>query len=214
MSETVESWKRPSRAERREALLEVAAREFASGGWGETSVDQIARAAGVSAPVLYTHFGSKRGLFIELLERHGAALIERISTAVAAQSTPEAQTRASIEAFFDFVSADPFAWRTLFRDPAADEEIAGRQRAAQNETTHLIASMFVAGGAPGDRIEDVTLVAQLFKSALNGIAGWWWEHRDINRAHLIELAHQTLWHGIGSLPGTEPTASSASLGTS
>jgi AcrR family transcriptional regulator len=196
--------RRPSREQRREALLAVAAREFAGGGWAETSVDQIARAAGVSAPVLYTHFGSKRGLFLVLLERHGAALLDRIGTAVSAQPTPETQLRASIDAFLDFVANDNFAWRTLFRDPVADLEIATRQRAAQVETTHLIARMFVAGGAPAENEAEVTLVAQLFKSALNGLAAWWWDHPELDQQRLATLAHQTLWHGVGSLPGTQP----------
>lgn len=196
--------KRPSRAERRDGLLAVAAHEFAAGGWGETSVDQIARAAGVSAPVLYDHFGSKRGLFIELLERHGDALLARIAEAVAGEHSPEGRFRASINAFFTQVCDDPFACRTLFREPAADQEIAERQRAAQEQTTHLIAEMFIAGGAPKERRGDVILVAHLFKSALSGLASWWWDHPAFDTDHLVDLAHRALWNGIGSFPGTEP----------
>jgi len=127
--------------------------------------------------VLYDHFGSKRGLFLELLERHAASLLEHIASAVAAAEDPESRLRASIEAFFAFVGSEPFAWRIVFRDPATDPEIAARQGAAQDKTTHLIATMFVAGGAPPELLDNVTIVAQLFKSALNGLAAWWWEPR-------------------------------------
>lgn len=136
----------------------------------------------------------------------GGALLATITEAVEAQPDAERQLRASIAAFFALVASDPFAWRTLFRDPPTDPEIATLQRAAQEETTGLIASMFIAGGAPAARRGDVTLVAEMFKSALNGLAAWWWEHPELDREHLVELAHATLWHGIGSLPRDAPAA--------
>lgn len=194
---------RGTRQQRRAALLDAAAEQFARTGWAETSIDQIARAAGVSAPVLYDHFGSKAGLFTVLLDRHVDALITRITRAVDAQDTAEGRLRASIGAFLDFVQADPFAWRTVFRDPPADPQIAERHQTAQDAATHLIAGMFIEGGAPAELEDDVTLVAQLFKSALNGLAVWWWEHQDLDRNHLVDIAHTALWYGIGAFPTTE-----------
>lgn len=51
----------------RERLLEAAVRLFAAKGYAATTVRDILRAAGVTAPVLYYHFGSKEGLFVALL---------------------------------------------------------------------------------------------------------------------------------------------------
>jgi len=50
----------------RERLLAAAARLFAAKGYAATSVRDILKAAKVTAPVLYYHFGSKEGLFIGL----------------------------------------------------------------------------------------------------------------------------------------------------
>ncbi len=62
----------------RERLLKVAVRLFAAKGYAATSVRDILRAADVTAPVLYYHFGNKEGLFLALV-REG---VQKIETAV------------------------------------------------------------------------------------------------------------------------------------
>jgi TetR/AcrR family transcriptional regulator, mexJK operon transcriptional repressor len=62
---------RPKRqeAERRlKHLLDIAQRHFLAAGYRETSVERIAREAGVAKKTLYHHFGSKAGLFTTILE--------------------------------------------------------------------------------------------------------------------------------------------------
>jgi AcrR family transcriptional regulator len=56
----------------RERLLDAAVRLFAAKGYGATSVRDIVRAAGVTAPALYHHFGNKEGLFLAIV-RAGSA---------------------------------------------------------------------------------------------------------------------------------------------
>jgi AcrR family transcriptional regulator len=51
----------------RERLLEAAVRLFAANGYAATSVRDIVRAAGVTAPALYHHFGNKEGLFLAIV---------------------------------------------------------------------------------------------------------------------------------------------------
>ena len=48
--------------QRREQLVQVGRKLFAEKGFGGTSVEEIAAAAGVSKPVVYEHFGGKEGL--------------------------------------------------------------------------------------------------------------------------------------------------------
>ena len=68
-------------AKRRLQLLAVALDVFAERGFYSTSMNDVADAAGVTKPVLYQHFGSKRELFVELLGEIGAGLSEVIGTA-------------------------------------------------------------------------------------------------------------------------------------
>lgn len=55
-------------AERRRQLVEAAIRVFTEGSYRGTTTAEIARAAGVSEPILYRHFASKRDLYLAALE--------------------------------------------------------------------------------------------------------------------------------------------------
>jgi AcrR family transcriptional regulator len=55
-------------AERREALIETAIKVFSDGSYRGTTTAEIARAAGISEPILYRHFTSKRALYLAALD--------------------------------------------------------------------------------------------------------------------------------------------------
>jgi AcrR family transcriptional regulator len=66
-------------AERRDALVDAALRVFGDGSYHGTTTAELARAAGVSEPVLYRHFASKRDLYLACIEeswRHLRAVWE------------------------------------------------------------------------------------------------------------------------------------------
>jgi AcrR family transcriptional regulator len=54
---------------RREQILETARRLFAERGYAQTTLEQIARGAGVALPTVYAAFRSKRGLLDALMKR-------------------------------------------------------------------------------------------------------------------------------------------------
>ena len=65
------AWSRSTRlpaAERRQAIVEAALRVFAGGSYSGATTAEIARAAGVSEPILYRHFASKRELYLACLD--------------------------------------------------------------------------------------------------------------------------------------------------
>ena len=55
-------------AERRRAIIEAALRVFSAGSSSAATTAQIAREAGVSEPILYRHFASKRELYLACLD--------------------------------------------------------------------------------------------------------------------------------------------------
>jgi AcrR family transcriptional regulator len=59
---------RMAAADRRRHLVETAIRLFTEGSYRGTTTAEIARAAGVSEPILYRHFASKRDLYLAALE--------------------------------------------------------------------------------------------------------------------------------------------------
>ena len=81
MSTQTKSEREPRRrltaAARREVIAVAAAELFAERGYRGASIEEIARRSGVTPPVVYEHFESKRELYRDLLERHFAAAVCR-----------------------------------------------------------------------------------------------------------------------------------------
>ena len=81
-------------AERRLALIETALRVFTEGSYRGTTTAEIARAAGVSEPILYRHFASKRDLYLAALDH----VWEKARAAWEAALAESPDVRAAIEA--------------------------------------------------------------------------------------------------------------------
>ncbi len=74
--------------DRRHQLLDVAADLFARRGFRGTTTAELAKIAGVTEPILYRHFPSKLDLFITLIDKVGAELIDRWTEALERVSDP------------------------------------------------------------------------------------------------------------------------------
>ena len=66
------------RAEREQRMLDAAGRAFARDGYHDSSMDEIARVAGISKPMLYNYFGSKEGLYVAYVRRSGRTLLQQM----------------------------------------------------------------------------------------------------------------------------------------
>jgi AcrR family transcriptional regulator len=101
-------------AERRRQLLDQALEVFAARGFHATSMSDVAEAAGVTKPVLYQHFASKRDLYLELLDDVGGQLQSSILEATGAAEGPRQQVEAGFAAYFRHVSTHRSAFTLLF----------------------------------------------------------------------------------------------------
>jgi AcrR family transcriptional regulator len=128
-------------ARRRRQLLGVALRVFAAEGYHNASMNDIAVEAGVTKPVLYQHFTSKRELFTELLTDVGRDLQDRITKAVAAASGPREMVEMGFAAYFTYVDRHRDAFQLFYGGGLArDDEFAE----LVNQTERTLASL-VAG---------------------------------------------------------------------
>jgi AcrR family transcriptional regulator len=129
--------------ERRQQLLAVACDLFARSGFHETSMDDIAEAAGVTKPVLYQHFPSKRALYLELLEDTGRRLLDRLGEATARVTSGRARVEEGFRAYFDFAVGDRSSFRLLFgasirSDPEFARTVDGILESAADTISTLI----------------------------------------------------------------------------
>ncbi|HSS08829.1 MAG TPA: TetR/AcrR family transcriptional regulator [Acidimicrobiales bacterium] len=137
---------------RRRQLLDVAIDVFADRGFHGTSMEDVADAAGVTKPVLYQHFSSKRELYRELLDHVGSRLVEAVTTAVGAASGPRAQVEAGFGAYFRFVARQTSAFRLLFGGGARrDEEFADAVRRVEDTMANAVAALIETDIDPDHR---------------------------------------------------------------
>lgn len=130
---------------RRRQLLDVALETFAGGGFHKTSMDDVAEAAGVTKPVLYQHFRSKRALYLELLDDVGAQLLDEITKATASASGPRQQVEAGFAAYFRFVRERQAAFRLLFGSgPRRDTDFGPAVRRVEQAIADAIALLIEA----------------------------------------------------------------------
>lgn len=140
----------PSRlpaARRRRQLLEVARRVFAERGFHDASMNDIAIAAGVTKPVLYQHFASKRDLFAELLRDVGRDLQDAITKAVTAAETPRQMVELGFSAYFAFVDEHRNAFQLFYGGSMArDTEFAEVVSQTESAVAGLVAGLIEIDG--------------------------------------------------------------------
>ena len=98
-------------SERRQQLLAAALEAFSERDFDEVSVDEIADAAGVSHGLIFQYFGTKKDLYIAIVE----PLIEQFRARVAADLDvpPPERLRKSMRAYAEAISAHPNGYRFL-----------------------------------------------------------------------------------------------------
>jgi AcrR family transcriptional regulator len=140
------STKRLPADRRREQLLDVALGLFAQRGFNATTMDDIAEAAGVTKPLLYQHFDSKRALYLELVGSVSATMLEAIGKAVAAAGNPRQQVERGFAAYFHLVVTHADGFHLLFgSDVPNDLELSRAVRNVENSIAEAIESLIDAG---------------------------------------------------------------------
>lgn len=195
-------------AERRDLILDGAMQIFAEQGYNDASMVEIARAAGITPAVIYDHFASKQELHEVLLEMQTEALIAFVGSAViSVGDDPADRMRAGIDAFFLFVEEHPFAWRMVFREPPGDPEVEAVYVRLHRRATEAIA-VFIGFSAPeplavrGNREQVLEMYGQLLKTSLNGLASWWYDHREVSRDEIVDRVMEFCWTGLERLATT------------
>lgn len=134
-------------AERRVQLLAAALGVFADEGYQTSTMESVAAEAGVTKPVLYQHFPSKRELFLELLRDVGARLAATVGAATAAATSAEAQVIDGFAAYFGFVATHPDQFRLLFGEGVrTDPEFANAVADVEAQLAHFIAALIEVEG--------------------------------------------------------------------
>jgi AcrR family transcriptional regulator len=137
-------------------ILDAAFAVFLHQGYEHASMEDIARQAGVSKPVVYDCYASKEQLFTELLAREEQRILGQIASALPgrADQDPERTLAEGLTAFLRAVSDSPDAYRVIFLGEgggnAAIATRVQRGRAAQVDAVAALTQAWLGErGAPG-----------------------------------------------------------------
>lgn len=184
--------------ERREQLLDVGRALFAERGFDATSIEEIAKRADVSKPVVYEHFGGKEGLYAVVVDREMKRLLDRITDSLIG-STPRQMLQQAADALLGYIEEEKAGFKILVRDsPVATTSgtFASLIGDIASQVEYILADEFKRRGYEKD-------LAPLYSHALVGMVAlvgeWWLEVGKPSRkkvsAHLVNLA----WNGLSHL---------------
>lgn len=150
--------------ERRTAIVDAALRVFSSGSYSGATTAEIAREAGVSEPILYRHFASKKELYFACLDEAWRRLENLFDTAIAEHGPVEAWRVLGPFAMRELKAVMPHLWMQAVTEAGEDEEIRRYVRRHMRQVHDYFAAALrrsqEAGAIPADR--DVDAEAWIF----------------------------------------------------
>ena len=172
-------------------IIEAAGRLFGERGYGATRLDEIAAAAGVTKPIVYRHFDSKRDLYLALLDRHRDDLAVFVASIPSEGSAVE-RLRPVLEVWLDYVEARSYAWKMLFRDTGGGPEIAARRREVHARARAVLVELIRSLAATPVPRREVEPLAELMSMGMAALVLWWIEDAAVSRAVVLD-ALTTAW---------------------
>ena len=171
---------------RRRQLFDVALMLFAEHGYSATTMDDIAEAAGVTKPLVYQHFDSKRALYLELLDVFSYEMIDRIVQATAAAEGPRQQVEFGFAGYFELMVDNENAFRLLYgRDAPDDPELGAALHRVEEAIAEAIDPLIAADLDPEHRL----LLAHAVVGMAEGASRHW---LDSHRGESISSAVQAV----------------------
>ena len=157
--------------------IEQAALElFGEKGYDATSISEIGRRAGITKSVLYHYFDSKADLYAAVCIRETADLIDSVRGAVTDRQG-EGLLRHGVDAYLEFLSVRPAAWRLLLRDRPAEPSLAEVHERLERERSEALTELLAGPRKRASKALHLGLVAV----AIRAFAAWWYDHPEVPR---------------------------------
>lgn len=145
-------------AERRRALVQAALKEFSEGSYSGATTADIAHEAGVSEPILYRHFDSKRTLYFACLDEAWLRIKRRIEDTLAELGPAEGWKALGPSTMREVKVVLPSLWMQAITEAGEDPEIRRHVRRHMREVHDFFADVLrrvqAEGAIPVDRNPD------------------------------------------------------------
>jgi AcrR family transcriptional regulator len=188
------------------ALVRAAAMAFEEKGYRNTTIDDIAEAAGISRPTVYKYTGSKRELLDQTVQEITGYLGARLREVLDSDREPAAKLRAVIAVHVQAAVTNRTFYAIVFSEETELSAATRRAfRAWAREVTEDFARLLAEcrAGQPGGA--DIQIAANLILTMLTSLHRW---YRPGGRLGPDELTGQILRAADGLLASPEPQACS------
>ena len=162
--------------ERREQILDVTLGLITRGGFQAITIDAVARAAGITRPVVYGHFSDLSGLLHALVDRESALARAQLAEVVPSALDPRPVAEVALQAltaFLDAVAAAPDRWRLVLVPIEGSPRVLQERIAADRASVCTQLGALIAAGLARDGVRvpvDVPLVAHAVQDYAEGAA--------------------------------------------
>jgi AcrR family transcriptional regulator len=190
-----------------EHLLDVAAKQFASTGYRQTTLEEIARHAGIAKASMYRYFENKQELLAKIFVKVATTFTTSLQPILTTAFPPEEKLRRAVQHLLHTIGEN-VSFFTVFYSEEADlppklraEVMETRQRLAAN-----LESIIQEGMAQGGFR---SLDAKLIVYAIVGMCGWLHKWYGTGEARLEDVATAfvgLIEHGCLATRGTEAQA--------
>jgi AcrR family transcriptional regulator len=157
------------KAQTRERLIEAAAKVFAERGFANTSLDEVADAAGLTKGAVYSNFENKEDLVRAVLEVHDERL-HSIGDA-AGDGTRDEQAAVAARQFGDVIAQGRAAFLLwieflayAIRNPELYSDVLARHRAGREDVARMIKEH--GGSDPWANPEEKAMIFELIGNGL------------------------------------------------
>lgn len=201
------------RGQRRNQLLEAAIAEIRAHGPGVT-MEQLAKAGGVTKPILYRHFGDRDGLITAIAERFSVELLTSVQEPLLSRRYPRELLDSTVEGYVAFLERDPNLYGFLMQQASVREgrhtpigslvDVVAKQ-IAQISREQLIA----AGRDAGPAVPWAYGIVGLVHTATN----WWLEDQTMTRERFVRYLTDLLWEGLAGADQLSRAPADAASGT-
>ncbi|MEX0992990.1 MAG: TetR/AcrR family transcriptional regulator [Solirubrobacterales bacterium] len=195
------------RPEREAQMIASAIEVFSKRGYDGASMDEIAKGAGITKPMVYAYFGSKQGLLAACIDRTASPMVESFEHDINRSLPPDEQLWQGICGYLSFVQQHRQWWSAIYLEAASG---AGEPAAAVERVRASVAAVFSRmigehAQATMPAAQNLLIaralepVARAFVGAAEALAAWWLEHPSEERDMLAICLMNLTWRGFEQL---------------
>jgi AcrR family transcriptional regulator len=157
-----------SAEQRREQLLDATKAVVGEQGFHGVSIDAVAKRAGVSRPIVYSHFGDLGALLETMLERESESAQRQLAEVLPTQidsKDPREALLSALRAYLEVVRADPVTWRLVLMPPEGAPQLLRDQiTRGRDAVIDVLAAAVERGASPGPASPDPELTARMLSA--------------------------------------------------